>query len=164
MLHDGGQTTDIKVRPLLEQLAGKRRWLDTCRAAIEAVAFDMRNLRPCRDREPTSKDEAIEAAQVSLSQYQVDVTTRLQEFDLVALVEAIATDFDADGPIWARVDGKALIHRVEDELRALPGLRGGNLRARLLTYAERHGPPGALVSDIEELLRGIAAASLIVHD
>lgn len=101
---------------------------------------------------PSDQDSAISQIETALNVFSAEIDHRLASFDVAAELSALVTDFKDDGPLWTRVDGKALLFAIRKRLD--PHGRLGERKAfvrRLVTRAERHPPP-ALRADLAALL------------
>lgn len=132
--------------------AERRQWLDAARGVIgEFVA--LHRLHPTLGAgDPADRSTAIGAVEAALAAFTTDVIGRRDAFDVAAEIDAMHRDFCADGPLWTRVDGKALLAALRD--RFDPHGRLGDrdtFRGRLVDQAERNPPP-ALCADLGGLI------------
>lgn len=146
---------------VLEELARGRRWTDLARATIQDLNWRLRNLRGRRGTaEATSRDEAIALVRAASAGVGPGLTAELTEERFLAKLNELDRDFDADGPLACRVDGRKLLGALEERL-GLQGSKGGLLNA-LLRHAERRdgGPPSSLVGDVRALLLGMGSPEI----
>jgi len=145
----------VDIHAKLGEMVEARRWTDVCRAVHEDVAYRVREPRPSTKAKPASEEEAVEAVREALRQYNEKVDASREEIDAAAIVHAFASDFDADGPLWTRLDGKKLMGAIEQWLGNESLLPGGDLKKKLLDHAKLHSVPEPLASEMEELIRRI---------
>lgn len=144
----------------LSELAERRRWVDVCRAALDDVDFRMRGLRPrMRKETASSAEEAIRVVERKLEEYRGALVPQTRQPTVSELVQEIIEDFEADGPLWTRVDGCELLAGLRDWLDDQNRLPGGDLHRLLRKHAERVGPPAPLVEEMTELLGRLAGLS-----
>lgn len=140
----------------IEHLAGARRWVDICTGTLEAINRDLRNKnRASCKTEPKSRQEALTEALEALARYRRKAGDILAGVDIALELDALTADIAADGPLWTRVNGKEILDQIEQELRVVPRLKGGDLKQRLLMHARTHAAPEPLIEEMRELLQRI---------
>lgn len=138
---------------MVNELAEARRWIDICRGTLEALNHELRDNRASCETGPTNRQEALAEAQAALAKYQSEAGTLLSGFDVTRELDALDGDLTADGPLWARVDGKKMLGKLDQILCKL--LRKGGLKERLLKHAETHAAPTPLIEEMRALLQRI---------
>lgn len=146
----------IDIVERIQQLAAARHWMDICRGTLETMNRKLRdgNRAACKT-EPKTRNDAIAEAQGALTRYRAKALEVLDGFDVAREVDALDADMAADGPLWARVDGKEMLAQLEQELRAVPRLKGGELKKRLLKHADAHAVPEPLIEEMRTLLQRV---------
>lgn len=151
-----GATGIRDAESLVRKLAEVRRWTDVCRASLERVGFEVRQSRVALGSvagAAMSEADATAIVQSCVVRFSEQVAEDFSRFDAGSVVREVARDFDEDGPLWLRVDGKALLNAVEARLRESGALRGGDLARTAWRRLEKVGPPAGLVTDLEAALR-----------
>ncbi len=140
----------------IDRLAAARRFLDAVRAALSVVTQAVRTRRvsiglaPVPD-EPTARRVLADR----LRALRTDIKAELLIPGARSHLGAILRDFEADGELRTRVDGKRLLRTLEAGLRDDGILPGGGLKARLVKHAEEAKPPEPLVQDLRLLVSRI---------
>jgi hypothetical protein len=142
------------VETLLLALARRRFWPDLARAVLDDLGYAMRKPRPSLEGEmPVNKDDVVRIAIAKLDALRRELA--VLPLDPAQLVEAFEVDMNV-GPVWTRVNGKALMADLENDLgnEVLPG---ANIEGRLFKWCAENSPPGPFVADIKKLLETLLA-------
>ncbi|MDI1429590.1 hypothetical protein [Polyangium sorediatum] len=146
------------VSDVLAQMAERRRWIDIVRAVLEDVAYKARQARPrLGDALPTCEGEAVRIVAEKIHAYRDAIQRQTQQEEPSSLVRMFADDFDDDGSLYTRVDGKELLGELRTWLDQQGLLPGGDLHTALRHHADRHGPPLPLIEEVAVLVEKIAA-------
>jgi hypothetical protein len=150
--------TEAQWRTLLDEMAEARKWTDLLRAALVDLRWRISRVEWAgTDSLLASRDEALTELSLRFAQTRAAIEAALREPDARAKFESLEKDFAADGPLVHRVDGKRLLKALDERLVQEGSRRAEGLLGFLLTHAERHGCPQALLDDLRPLLVEVGA-------
>ncbi|MCB9543462.1 MAG: hypothetical protein H6703_13575 [Myxococcales bacterium] len=135
-----------------DEVADEREWPDAAQGVLDQYIRQHRHHPQLDKAAITDRAAAITAVEASLDGFSQRADHWPEVIDVSAALDAMSADFHADGPLWARVDGKKLLSSLRDRFDPTGKLGDRDaFRDRLVNHAVLHPPP-ALRADLAALL------------
>jgi hypothetical protein len=150
--------TEAEWGALVTELSAARYWLDLVRATLTDVRWRWTQIE--RKSPAVGLSTREEAITVLLARHRemVEKVRDMCSADVArAKFESLETDFAEDGPLAHRVDGKRMLHDLEERLVSEGRSAARGLTGMLLLRAERNACPRALLEELRPLLRDVEA-------